>query len=108
MINDVGGCDDDGDNEEEEYDGDNDNGKLSKDDVVLYLVLHFTTGPRHRCWRSLSMSSMSILSLYKTLIIYPPCIFVLELVLIILPFLLMIIIMTVYMIETIKIMTELI
>ena len=69
MINDVGGCDDDGDNEEEEYDGDNDNGKLSKDDVVLYLVLHFTTGPRHRCWRSLSMSSMSILSLYNTLII---------------------------------------
>ena len=39
---------------------------------------------------------------------YPPCIFVHELVLIILPFLLMIIIMTVYVIETIKIMTELI
>ena len=66
MNNDVGGCDDDGDNEGEGYvrdDGDNDNGRLSKDDVVLYLVLHFTTGPRHRCWRSLSMSSMSILSL---------------------------------------------
>ena len=39
------------------------------DNQVCYLVLHFMTGPRHRCRRSLSMSSQSILSSYIGILI---------------------------------------